>query len=84
MCIFVFLMCRFQESVSEDPWLNGAYAASYVAGIQGAGDGSNYTKIAACCEWLSEPTITMCMANNHYVHGRAFTFVRVSESATTY
>ena len=41
---------RLQESVSEDPWLNGAYSSNFVAGIQGAGDGVKFTKIAACCK----------------------------------
>ena len=41
---------RFQESVSEDPWLNGAYAAAVVAGMQGAADGVKFVKIAACCK----------------------------------
>jgi beta-glucosidase-like glycosyl hydrolase len=41
---------RFQESVSECPWLNGAYAANFVRGMQGQGDGVNYTKIGACCK----------------------------------
>jgi hypothetical protein len=42
---------RFQESVSECPWLNGAYAAEFVKGMQGADDGvAPYTKIAACCK----------------------------------
>ena len=30
---------RIQESVSEDPWLNGAYSSAFVKGFQGAGDG---------------------------------------------
>eukprot|EP00041_Stephanoeca_diplocostata_P002713 m.29340 g.29340 ORF g.29340 m.29340 type:complete len:940 (+) comp13702_c0_seq1:79-2898(+) len=41
---------RFQESVSEDPWLNGAYAAAFVRGFQGSGDGVSYVKTAACCK----------------------------------
>ena len=41
---------RLQESVSEDPWLNGAYSSSFVKGLQGDGDGIKYTKIAACCK----------------------------------
>eukprot|EP00039_Didymoeca_costata_P006293 m.88967 g.88967 ORF g.88967 m.88967 type:complete len:909 (-) comp13199_c0_seq1:177-2903(-) len=41
---------RFQESVSEDPWLNGAYAAQFVKGFQGANDGVPYVKAAACCK----------------------------------
>jgi beta-glucosidase-like glycosyl hydrolase len=41
---------RIQESVSEDPFLNGGYAAQFVAGFQGAGDGVGYTKAAACCK----------------------------------
>jgi hypothetical protein len=41
---------RFQESVSEDPWFNGAYAFEYVSGIQGRNDGVSFTKIAACCK----------------------------------
>eukprot|EP00040_Diaphanoeca_grandis_P005636 m.33801 g.33801 ORF g.33801 m.33801 type:complete len:925 (+) comp16874_c0_seq1:89-2863(+) len=41
---------RVQESVSEDPWLNGAYASEYVRGFQGMDDGVNYTKAASCCK----------------------------------
>merc|ERR1712194_43406 len=41
---------RAQESVSEDPWLNGAYSSSYVRGFQGDDDGVQYTKVAACCK----------------------------------
>ena len=41
---------RFQESVSEDPWLNGAYSFHFVQGLQGEGDGVKYVKIAACCK----------------------------------
>eukprot|EP00755_Sulcionema_specki_P014599 Sspe_Gene.57144::Locus_31375_Transcript_1_1_Confidence_1.000_Length_2333::g.57144::m.57144 len=41
---------RFQESVSECPWLNGAYAARFVAGMQGEGDGVPYLKLAATCK----------------------------------
>ena len=45
---------RFQESVSECPWLNGAYAAEFVAGMQvgaaGGGEASQHVKIAACCK----------------------------------
>ena len=36
-----------QKSVSECPWLNAAYAASTVRGMQGTG---KYTKIAATCK----------------------------------
>eukprot|EP01060_Flectonema_neradi_P029100 TRINITY_DN3946_c0_g1_i1.p1 TRINITY_DN3946_c0_g1~~TRINITY_DN3946_c0_g1_i1.p1 ORF type:complete len:738 (+),score=180.77 TRINITY_DN3946_c0_g1_i1:72-2216(+) len=39
---------RFQESVSEDPWINGAYASAFVRGMQG--DDKKYTKLAACCK----------------------------------
>mmetsp|Transcript_4933 Transcript_4933/g.14906 ORF Transcript_4933/g.14906 Transcript_4933/m.14906 type:complete len:922 (+) Transcript_4933:43-2808(+) len=41
---------RIQESVSEDPWLNGAYAANFVEGIQGSGDGVDTIKIASTCK----------------------------------
>jgi len=41
---------RTQESVSEDPFLNGAYASAFVRGFQGADDGVNYVKAAACCK----------------------------------
>ena len=41
---------RFQESVSECPWLNGAYAVAFVEGMQG--DDAEYTQIAACCKHL--------------------------------
>jgi beta-glucosidase-like glycosyl hydrolase len=41
---------RMQESVSEDPWLNGAYSSHFVRGLQGEGDGVKYVKIAACCK----------------------------------
>jgi pre-mRNA-splicing factor SYF2/beta-D-xylosidase 4 len=41
---------RFQESVSECPWLNGAYASAFVRGMQGTDDNSTHTKIAACCK----------------------------------
>jgi len=41
---------RFQESISEDPFLNAAYATATVKGMQGADDGSDFTKIAACCK----------------------------------
>ena len=54
---------RGQESVSEDPWLNGAYAAVWVAGAQrgdhrgaerAAGGGENaYLQVAACCKHLA-------------------------------
>ena len=51
---------RFQESVSEDPFLNGAYAREFVRGIQGADEaaagGKKYTKVAACCKhFYGEP-----------------------------
>ena len=36
--------------MSEDPFLNGGYAAQFVAGFQGSGDGVGYTKAAACCK----------------------------------
>ena len=45
---------RFQESISEDPWLNAAYSVSVVRGMQGADDGSGYVKIAACCKRASQ------------------------------
>eukprot|EP00656_Telonema_subtile_P014739 TRINITY_DN17617_c0_g1_i1.p1 TRINITY_DN17617_c0_g1~~TRINITY_DN17617_c0_g1_i1.p1 ORF type:complete len:529 (-),score=105.74 TRINITY_DN17617_c0_g1_i1:56-1642(-) len=41
---------RAQESVSEDPWLNGAYSSAFVRGFQGDSDGVEFTKIAACCK----------------------------------
>jgi beta-D-xylosidase 4 len=44
---------RFQESISEDPWLNAAYASRMVRGMQGGADGGGrraYVKIAACCK----------------------------------
>ena len=41
---------RTQESVSECPWLNGAYASAFVRGFQGAGDGIDTVKAAACCK----------------------------------
>jgi hypothetical protein len=41
---------RLQESVSEDPWLNGAYSNAFVKGFQGDGDGIAYTKAGACCK----------------------------------
>eukprot|EP00750_Incisomonas_marina_P002966 INCI12791.2.p1 GENE.INCI12791.2~~INCI12791.2.p1 ORF type:complete len:714 (-),score=113.51 INCI12791.2:1394-3535(-) len=42
---------RFQESVSEDPFLNGAYSSHFVTAFQGTNDGvSNFTKAAACCK----------------------------------
>ena len=47
---------RFQESVSECPYLNAAYVARFVHGMQGADDAAAqpearpYTKIAACCK----------------------------------
>ena len=41
---------RTQESVSEDPFLNGAYAANFVRGFQGADDGVSTVKAAACCK----------------------------------
>ena len=58
---------RGQESVSEDPWLNGAYAAAWVAGAQrgdhrggdatdalGGGGGERaYLQVAACCKHLA-------------------------------
>ena len=38
---------RFQESVSECPWLNGAYAYNFVRGMQGSGDSdSSHVKVA--------------------------------------
>jgi beta-glucosidase-like glycosyl hydrolase len=44
------LVLRRQESVSEDPWLNGAYASQFVRGFQGTDDSVPYTKVAACCK----------------------------------
>ena len=41
---------RFQESVSEDPFLNGLYSFNFVRGFQGTGDKVNFTKVAACCK----------------------------------
>ena len=40
---------RFQESVSEDPFLNGAYAYKYVKSFQDRGK-EKYLKVAACCK----------------------------------
>ena len=36
--------------MSECPWLNGAYASAFVRGFQGAGDGIDTVKAAACCK----------------------------------
>lgn len=40
---------RGQETPGEDPTLAGKYAASYVRGLQGDGQG-NRLKVAACCK----------------------------------
>lgn len=39
---------RFQESVSEDPWLNGEYSASLLQGFQG--NDQKYLAVAATCK----------------------------------
>ena len=41
---------RFQESISEDPFLNALYAVAFVRGMQG--DHPTYLKVAACCKHL--------------------------------
>ena len=43
-------MCG-QETVSEDPYLNGAYAAALVRGAQG--DDARYLQIAYTCKHLA-------------------------------
>eukprot|EP00035_Acanthoeca_spectabilis_P009174 m.163427 g.163427 ORF g.163427 m.163427 type:complete len:94 (+) comp14637_c1_seq2:88-369(+) len=53
---------RFQESVSEDPFLNGAYAYRFVQGFQGAEDGVNTVKIAATCKHFYGCLFTVAMA----------------------
>uniref|UniRef100_A0A803Q4V3 Fibronectin type III-like domain-containing protein n=1 Tax=Cannabis sativa TaxID=3483 RepID=A0A803Q4V3_CANSA len=40
---------RCQETPGEDPILSGKYAANYVKGLQGNGEG-NRLKVAACCK----------------------------------
>ena len=42
---------RGQESVSEDPWLNGAYGYNFITGIQGD-EGAKYLLAAATCKHL--------------------------------
>eukprot|EP00730_Choanoeca_flexa_P003912 TRINITY_DN11537_c2_g1_i9.p1 TRINITY_DN11537_c2_g1~~TRINITY_DN11537_c2_g1_i9.p1 ORF type:complete len:775 (+),score=154.17 TRINITY_DN11537_c2_g1_i9:331-2325(+) len=39
---------RFQESISEDPYLNGIYSINFVKGMQG--DDERYLKLAATCK----------------------------------
>ena len=44
---------RSEESISECPWLNAAYASAVVRGMQQPAPGetaTNITKIAACCK----------------------------------
>ncbi|KAF4358943.1 hypothetical protein G4B88_018181 [Cannabis sativa] len=41
---------RCQETPGEDPILSGKYAANYVKGLQGNGEGNNRLKVAACCK----------------------------------
>lgn len=44
---------RFQESVSEDPWLNGAYSATFVSHFQST-NGTKYPAVAATCKhWIA-------------------------------
>eukprot|EP01065_Artemidia_motanka_P023234 TRINITY_DN2771_c0_g1_i1.p1 TRINITY_DN2771_c0_g1~~TRINITY_DN2771_c0_g1_i1.p1 ORF type:complete len:822 (+),score=323.81 TRINITY_DN2771_c0_g1_i1:43-2508(+) len=44
---------RSQESVSEDPFLNGAYAAEFVGGVQGDYRSVGYLQVAATCKHLA-------------------------------
>ncbi|KAM5576036.1 putative beta-D-xylosidase 2 [Rosa sericea] len=41
---------RGQETPGEDPVVVGAYAASYVRGLQGNDGGGHQLKVAACCK----------------------------------
>lgn len=43
---------RSQESVSEDPYLNGVYAVNFVKGFQGDAPDQKYLKVGACCKHL--------------------------------
>lgn len=42
---------RFQESISEDPHLNGVYSAAFLQGFQGGDD--KYLGVAATCKHLA-------------------------------
>lgn len=48
---------RNQESVSEDPWLAGAYADAFMRGVQGADPTSSYLAVAATCKHLAAYSI---------------------------
>ena len=64
---------RNQETVSEDPWLSGTYAAAFMRGVQGVNEASKddaYLAVAATCKHLDAYSLESApLASDHGLIG---------------
>lgn len=77
-----------QESVSEDPFLNGLYASNFVRGLQGDvpyGDGGRHLLAAATCKHLAVYNLEVVnYGGEHWTRHRFQANVTRQELAETY